>query len=284
MGDIIENELKETLKPEISKFKRQWKKIPRVAKIAILITAFIFQPFVLKQLGLITFNVSLLNGFSTKYFIWQSGNNNLVAPVLSDSTKCIVRYCSDFEVDDWIGEKNFIVVQKNPLILKSPSSPQLPGATMYYGANVGNFIANIFLTPQASASPNLVLTYGHFYRCILGDADYSTLTCQINQDYPTVPENWAYFDQDGIIHGKNKRFQISPFKPNKELEIRFSQSEDEDNTKISIKINDQVPVEWILPKKYQRQTQTEKIGIGLITTTYKDVQAVFKHFELDPKL
>lgn len=288
MDNLIKDELREGFKPEIHWFRKKLHSvIPRTLRKPLFVTVFILSLLLdmliaigIKQ-GIITINTTTLINTNYSHVIQQSGNNNKV--VLSEATECLSRFCSDFADDKWTDKERFILVQKDPLVLKSPNSISLPGATMYYKEEVGSFTAQIFITPQASISANLTLTYGRFYRCILGDSDYKIISCQINQGYPTIPENWSYFDEDGIMYGKNKRYLIRPFESNKEMQIRFEQKENNGNTIISIKINNQVPAEWILPKRHQGQTLREKVGLGLISTTYGDSQAIFKRFELSPQ-
>ncbi|MBU1000241.1 hypothetical protein KKE78_02500 [Patescibacteria group bacterium] len=291
MDNFITDEIKQEFKPESRWFRKIWRKtIPTKLRKPIFVGIFILS-LIISILtiigiwqGVVNFNLSLLNkSVSNQSGIQQSGNNNSI--VLSANTQCLSRYCSDFKKDDdWVGKNKFVPIQEDPLILKSPNSEALPGATMFYKKDVGNFTAKAFISPQATSSANLVLSYGSFYRCILGDADYELITCQINQSYPKVPEDWGYFDKDGGLHGRNKQYQKRPFQSQNELEIRFEQRTDANNTIISIKLNEQVPAEWILPKKFQGLTRSEKIGIGLITNAYDDAQAIFKHFELNSQL
>lgn len=288
MDNFIENELQKEVKPELRKFflrlfqSKYWNWLKKPLVI-ILILHYLVGIVSLKT-GIVNINLDLLNRSNTNISgIQQVGDNNSV--VLSVNTQCLSRFCSDFKKDDdWIGKNKFIPVQQDPLILKSPNSKALPGATMFYKEDVGNFTVKAFINPQATSSANLVLSYGSFYRCIIGDSDYELITCQINQSYPKVPEDWSYIDKEGGMHGKNKQFQKRPFKPKDELEIKFEQRKSADNAIISIKLNEQVPAEWVLPKKFQGLTRREKIGIGLITNIYDDAQAIFKQFELNPLL
>ena len=286
MEQFLVNELKKELKPDEKRIKKIWSKIPRFFKILILLIAIIFllfmEPMLLKQMGLITFSKNFNIHQSGKNIVQQWGNNNTA--VLPGETQCYVHACSNFESENWIGKNSFVTVQENPWMAKSPSSLQLPGATTYYKDSVGNFTAKIFVTPQASKSANLVLAYGHFYRCIIGDSDYQLLTCQINLAYPKIPEDWSYFDTDGTLHGEYKRYVKRPFEQNKELEIRFEQREQDDKTIISIKLNNQEPAEWTLPQAWYKTTLSEQIGVGLIKTSYGETQATFKRFELSPQI
>lgn len=289
MDSLTKKDLSQEFKPETQWFKKLVHKlIPKGLRkpifVTLLITHLIYGAltFVGVKLGVINFNFQTFNtSLSNQSGIQQFGNSNSV--VLAEKTQCLSRYCSDFRDKKWLGIDKFIIIQEEPLILKSPSTLQLPGATMFFNESVGNFISTSFVTPQASSSANLVFSYGHFYRCILGDSDYEQISCQINQGYPNVPEQWAYIDQSGIIYGKYQKYQTRPFEMNKELEVRFEQREDSNNTIISIKINNQVPADWILPKDYQKKTLRENIGLGLITNKYNDAQGVFKHFELEPQ-
>lgn len=291
MNDLIKTELAEEIKPYLRNLLKLTRRLipSKVRKfliysyLLISLITFVVGGVGIK-LGVVNFNFQhLQNANILDSSIQQIGDNNTL--VLSEKTQCLSQYCSDFEFEDWYNIGKFSLVQEKPLILKSPNSPQLPGATMFYkGHKARNFIAKIFITPLATRSANLVLAYGSLYRCILGDSDYKIITCQINQTFPRIPEEWGYFDKEGIIHGKAKHYQTRSFEPEKELDLRFEQREDGRDTIISIKINDQVPAEWILPKKFQDIVKLDDIGLGLITTRYDDVQAIFKHFELDPKL
>lgn len=197
---------------------------------------------------------------------------------------CIYKFCSNFEDEKWSYKDRFITVQTDPLILKSPNTSSLPGATLFYNEDVGSFTMQTFITPLASPSANMVVAYGHFLRCIIGDGDYSKISCQINTAYPKAIENWSYFSSEGTLHGKHLHYQISPFTKDNELQIKFSMLKVNDKTQIEIKLNDQVPITWFLPEEFEDRTQREKVGIGLFTAGQDDVEAVFKQFQLDPHI
>lgn len=236
---------------------------------------------------------SLRVSISNNYFK-QVGNSNLqigkvegantTINVGTNTNNCPVKFCSDFKDNKWKYKERFVNVQEDPLILKSPNSSALPGATMFFDEAVGNFTMQAFVTPMASPSANLAIAYGHFLRCILGDGDYSKVSCQINTSYPNAIENWSYLDADGELHGRNLRYQISHFSKGSELQVRFGLLKVNDRTQVEIKLNDQAPLDWYFPKEFENRTQREKVGIGLFTAGEDDVKAVFKQFQLDPHI
>lgn len=232
-------------------------------------------------------NISLNNFIHIERNIFSFGGK--VAGTETDNSSpplvtCVVKFCSDFLDDTWLNFDRFQKIQDDPLILKSPNTPALPGATMFFNNDVENFSANIFITPEATTSANLVVAWGHFIRCIIGDGDYSKVSCQINEDYPKKIEAWSYMDNEGELHGKNLRYQLSSFSPNQELQIKFEIEKVGDDKIISLKLNDHVPLLWKFPKGFIAKTKIERVGVGLFTTRYDDVQAVFKKFQLDPHL
>lgn len=228
---------------------------------------------------------NITNHFSVK------GNSNVsigkvegVETVNIGTNNCLFKYCSNFQDDKWKYKERFNILQEDPLIVKSPNSKSLPGATMFYDEEVGNFTMQAFLTPMSTPSANLALAYGHFIRCIIGDGDYSKISCQMNSTYPSTVENWSYFDSIGKLYGRNQHYQISRFLVNNEIQIKFSILKVNDRKQIEIKINDQVPMNWFIPKEFENRTQREKVGIGLFTAGQDDVKAVFKQFQLDPHI
>lgn len=225
-----------------------------------------------KQDGNSNLQIGNVEGANTTINFGASGNN------------CPVKFCSDFKDGKWKYKERFINIQDDPLILKSPNSSALPGATMFFDEAVGNFTMQAFVTPMASPSANLAIAYGHFLRCIIGDGDYSKVSCQINTTYPTTTESWSYFDSDGVLHGRNLRYQLSQFSKNNELQVKFSILKINGRTQIEIKLNDEVPMDWLLPKDFENRTQKEKVGIGLFTAGEDNVEAVFKQFQLDPHI
>lgn len=291
MDSLVEKELQDELRPEV---KNIFRKIFRLKYISwlrkpiafILITESLLGIFAIKT-GLVTLHFDILKKSAItlsgvqQIGIINTNQNN----VLSAQSQCPFKYCSDFKDGKWKDFDQFIVIQNDPLlILKSPNNPRKPGATMYYEQDVGNFTSEFFVTPMASVSANLAFAYGNLTRCIIGDGNYQSISCQINEDYPKAPKDWTYFDKEGKLHGKISQWQLSKFEPNRELQLRFEFQKIEENESIIIKINDQAPLIWKLPKKFQRLVKLDKVGISLFTTNYDDVQAVFKQFRLDPHL
>lgn len=249
--------------------------------------------------------VSFVGGYDSRPFIEQKINsqkagvlqNGLINFFIGGKVKsaetsvyqenkssCPFKYCSDFKDDKWEYKERFTVIQDDPLVLKSPNTQALPGATMFFGQEVGNFTSQMFITPLASPSANLSVVYGHFLRCIIGDGDYSKISCQINAAYPKTIEDWRYFDSNGNIHGRYLRYQIAHFSKGNELQLRFSILKINDRTQIEIKLNDQVPLDWFLPEEFEKRIKMEKVGVGLFTAGEEDVEAVFKQFQLDPHI
>lgn len=227
------------------------------------------------------------NNFNPKNFLVIVGFNNKVEGMNSEgppypTNTCVVKYCSDFKDGLWQYEDRFVTIQKDPLILKSPNTQALPGATMFFKNSVGDFTANITIIPEATVSANLAVAWGHFIRCIIGDGDYSKISCQVNTSYPKEIESWSYFDKEGILYGKSLQYQLSPFVVDQELQLKFEIEGKENSKLIRLKLNDHVPIEWKIPNKYSDKSKTEKVGVGLFTTEFDDVQAVFKNFQLDP--
>lgn len=279
--DLFSEEFKET--------KKFYHKLPKPLRIIVFFVFIVSWTF-LSFYGGVKFDSLHINLNNNK----QSGHDNTQIGIgsvqgtstinLNSSNTCPVKFCSNFKDSKWENLDRFIKLQDDPLILESPHSAALPGATMFFPEEVGKFAMEVFITPQASNSANLVLAYGHFARCIIGDGDYTKISCQINEAYPKAVESWSYIDNDGKLYGKYEQHQIASFSPNKELQIRFSLDLIDTYPNLTVKINDQTPLNWKIPKDFQNRTQREKIGIGLFTTKFDDVQAVFKQFRLDPHL
>lgn len=275
---------KEVFKEEKRTLAKYFLKLPKLLRW-VLFFLYTIIPFIL---GFVIgkYNINLNNFIQKGAYIINinkvEGTSTInVAPQISS---CSVKFCSDFKDGLWQYEDRFVKIQDDPLILKSPHTSALPGATMFYNEAIGNFTAETFITPEASTSANLVVAYGHFVRCIIGDGDYTKVSCQVNGDYPKAIESWSYIDKDGQLHGRYEQHQISPFSPNQELQLQFGLEKVGTSTVITIKLNDQVPLEWKLPKSFEGKTQIEKVGVGLFTTNFDDVQAVFKKFQLDPHI
>lgn len=272
---------KELFKDERKEVIKQFGHLPKSIKwlLFIIYTAGVFAGGV--KIG----NLNLhFNVFAPKGGTSVNVEGAKTVNVNTQPSSCPAKFCSDFKDGSWKYKDRFIPIQDDPLILKSPHSSALPGATMFYDNDIGSFTSETFITPEATISANLVVAYGHFIRCIIGDGDYTKVSCQINEAYPKEVESWSYLDKDGQLHGRNLQYQSSPFSSNKELQIQFGIQKIKDVTIITIKLNDQVPLEWRLPKSLEGKTQIEKVGVGLFTTNYDDVQAIFKQFQLDPHL
>jgi hypothetical protein len=278
MNEFVDEAFKEQ-KKSVFKFLT---KLPKIVKWAL---------FTIYTL-LVFFGGRISRNFSFNLnVISQSGKNTVqVGTVEGDATinygvnSCPVKFCSNFKDGSWEYIERFIKIQDDPLILKSPNSAALPGATMFYKEDVGNFTAEAFITPEATTSANLAVAWGHLIRCIIGDGDYTKISCQVNEAHPKEIETWSYIDKDGQLHGRHEQHQLSPFSPGKELQVKFEIQKINNITMLRIKLNDHVPLEWQLPKAYEGRTQREKVGIGLFTTNFDDVEAVFKRFQLDPHL
>lgn len=280
--DDLSNDI---FKDEKKGVARLFRKLPKKVRIVIFILSFV-----------ITYAGGIISRplFDRVYvnFVKQDHNSGVqIGKVEGTNTinfgtnsNCPFKFCSNFKDEKWMNMDRFTIVQDNPMVLKSPNTSALPGATLFFNEDVGNFTMLTFLTPLSSPSPNMVVAYGHFLRCIIGDGDYSKISCQINVDYPKAIENWSYLNSEGKLHGKNLRYQISPFTKDNELQIKFSILKVNDNKQVEIKLNDQVPLTWLLPKEFENRIQKEKVGVGLFTAGQDDVEAVFKEFMLDTRI
>jgi len=283
---IVDDLSKEIFKEEKKEVIKTVRKFPKWLRVFLFILVYIVglatRPLFDHFLINVQNNNVKQNG-KTNVNIGQVAGTNTMINIGSDD-KCPVKFCSKFKDGNWQYFDRFSVIQDDPLILQSPNSKKLPGATMYFSEEVGNFTMQTFITPLATLSANISVAYGHLLRCIIGDGDYIKTACQLNTDYPTSVENWSYFDSQGNLHGRNQQYQKSSFSVNNELQIRFEMSKIDGRTKIDVKLNDQVPMSWLLPKKFENRAQMEKVGIGLFTAGQDDVKAVFKHFQLDPHI
>lgn len=286
MDDIGKDLFKEEKRGVVKSFK----KLPKWLRMFLFVSLLIFD-FIGGLSARPLFDRLNINLFNS--YVKQNGNSNIqigkVAGTnttvnIGDDDNCPVKFCSKFTDGKWQYIDRFSVIQEDPLILKSPSSKSLPGATMYFSEEVGNFTMQAFITPMASQSANISVAYGHFLRCIIGDGDYSKIACQINVDYPKSIEKWSYLNSEGKLYGRNQHYQISHFPEKNELQIRFKFMKINDSTQIEIKINDQIPMTWNLPREFENRTKREKVGIGLFTAGQDDVSAVFKLFQLDPNI
>lgn len=236
--------------------------------------------------GSLIFNISITNilGAHTSNIAQNQKADNGGTVINNFGTINNCQNCSNFKDGKWKDIDRFKKISDDPLTLKSPNSLALPGAVMFYNQSVKNFTMQAVLTPQATTSANLLVQYGNFSKCIIGDANYSFISCRINTAYPSNEAVWSYIDKDGGLHGNSEQHQMSSFEPTQDLQLKYEIRDSGSNRIISIKINEKPPVEWKLPEKYANKDLSDKVGLGLFTTKYDDVQAVFKQFQLDPHL
>lgn len=284
--------LKESLFKEEQKETLKWfKKLPRWLRrltwgVVILLDVIGALSVIGLATGTLIFNTLVFNILGEHTSIINQNqkvdNGSTVNNYFEASDAC--PNCSDFKDGKWENIERFHKISDNPLILKSPNSSKLPGAVMFYKKNVKNFSMQTILTPQATTSANLLVQYGNFTKCIIGDANYSFISCRVNTAYGSskIKEIWSYIDKDGGLHGNAEQHQISSFEPNQDLQLKYEIRDAGPDRIISIRINEKVPVEWKLPKQFAYKDVSDKVGIGLFTTKFDDVQAVLKQFRLDP--
>lgn len=280
--------IKELVKPERKDLRKIISKTP--AWVRYLLVGLIFTATVLiggSKMHIIIFNKDILKNIRSNFSInFLSNSNQTILSVQAENPKkCPADFCNFFQnfKDDteWTNKQSFTVIRENPLLLEASSSALSPGAIVNYNVSVSNFILRLLVTPLASPSANLSISYGTLYRCIIGDGGYREIGCQINKDYPHKPERWVYVNSDGEEMGKSLQ-QYSPWNINEDLNIKFSYTRTNSEGVIEIQVNSNNPVNWKLKSNQVRKSQKENIGIGLIDPNLKhNIQAIFKSFMLD---
>lgn len=272
---------KDVFKEQRKGLAKYFHKLPKSLRWLLFIASYVVTLLTGNKLPPLNLNLNQLG------IVNIQSNQKVEGAQTSIYNSCPVKFCSDFgDKSNWTNIERFVALQDAPLILKSPNSSSLPGATMFYNQSVGSFSMQTSIIPESTVSANIVVAYGHLLRCIVGDSDYSTISCQINDAYPKKIEDWSYIDTEGGLHGKNKQYQFAspPLSPNKELHLQFGMGKINGITTINIQLNEEVPLQWKLPTNLEGTDTNDFVGLGLITNNLDDVQAVFKKFQLDPHL
>jgi len=89
--------------------------------------------------------------------------------------------CSDFmNKDDWKGWSGFLSSQQDPRLLGAMVDSKYDNPNLWFQPlePAVNFDAELTIIPQKDNKINLVITYGKIWRCIFGEANYKTITCE----------------------------------------------------------------------------------------------------------